>query len=337
MRPWLPVLLLILSTGCATRIGARSLPAVRADYNQAVARSSSEQMLLNLVRLRYGHAIQFLEPVSVVTTYSFNRNASISGNTNLNGENSFASIAGGVVGAGISATETPTITYTPLSGEDFVRQLAAPLPRDLLMLLVQGGWPAERLLPFAVSRIGSAAAPIIAAADDTSRFARIVDGLTTLQASGDLVIELAGPEPLIGLGETPVARTLLANLGLPEDTRSFTLSSQVVDPGDDEVPVRTRSMMDVLYYLSHGVEVSATDPAARDLGVPLPISEPLLHIQSGKTVPSTAYVAIPYQDRWFWIDDTDRSSKSVFGTLTILFNLMGAPQEARTPVLTLPR
>ncbi|MEO0599937.1 MAG: hypothetical protein AAF211_00785 [Myxococcota bacterium] len=336
MRAFL-CLVCVLATACATKIGARSLPEVRASYNEAVAQSSREQMLLNVVRLRYNHSVQFLEPVSVVTTYSFTRNGGLAVSGNLNGESSFSPIAGASLSGALSATETPTITYSPLSGESFVRQLAAPLPRDLLLLLLQGGWPADLILPVTIHRIGSASAPVIAAADDTSRFARI-DGLAALQAQGELVIELEGDQgPRLGLGDSQVADTLATNLGLPPDARVFTVSGHLVEREPTDIPLLTRSMMDVMFYLSHGVEVDPDDLAARDLGVPLPVSDPLLTIHSGAQAPSGATVAVPFQGRWYWIDETDRSSKSVFGTLSTLFAVMSAPNEVATPLLTLPR
>ena len=339
------LLLALLVTSCATRIGARSLPAVRADYNEAIAQSSSEQMLLNLVRLRYNHPTHFLEPVSVVTTYSFSRNAGANATANLNGDSSFAPIAGVGLLGGVSSTETPTITYSPLAGEEFVRRLAAPLPRELLFTLLQGGWPADRLLPLTVRTIGNASAPVIAAADDTSRYARIVDGLATLQAQGELAIELGRLEgPLLGVSDSQVAQTLITNLGLPPETRSFIVSGRIVRTPDEatvpvvpEVTLLTRSMLDILYYVSHGVDAEADDLGARDLGVALPIDAPLLHVSSGGQAPNTAMVAVPYRSRWFWIDDEDRSSKRAFLTLSTLFKLMSAPAEVATPLLTLPR
>ncbi|MEM6927080.1 MAG: hypothetical protein AAF602_09140 [Myxococcota bacterium] len=338
MRPLLATLCLLATSACATKIGAHSLPEVRASYNEAVAQSSREQMLLNVVRLRYNHSVQFLEPVSVVTTYSFTRSGGIAVSGNLNGENSFSPIAGSSLSGGLSATETPTITYSPLSGESFVRQLAAPLPRDLVLLLLQGGWPADLILPFTVHRIGTASAPVIAAADDTSRFARIVDGLAALQAQGELVIELEGEQgPRLGLGDSQVAAGLATNLGLPPDARVFTVSGHLVEREPTDVPLLTRSMMDAMFYLSHGVEVDDDDLAARDLGVPLPVTDPLLTIHSGNQAPAEATVAVPFRGRWYWIDETDRSSKSVFGTLSTLFAVMSAPSEVATPLLTLPR
>ena len=50
---------LFLFSGCAAR-GAKRVPADRFDYNAAIARSTREQMLLNIVRSRYLEVPVFL-------------------------------------------------------------------------------------------------------------------------------------------------------------------------------------------------------------------------------------------------------------------------------------
>ena len=332
-------LVALFAASCVTRIGPRALPAVRTDYNEAVARSSNEQMLLNLVRLRFSHSTQFLEPVNVVTTYSFSRNLGIGGSANLNGESSFSPITSGSINAGVVVTETPTVTYAPLSGEAFVRQLAAPLPPDLLIQLVQGGWPMDLLLQLTVSRIGSTRAPVIAARG-ASAFSKVLADLTLLLDEGLLEVD-AGDRTGPRLGfvdpDRKDARDLYNRLGVSlEASPVLRLTHNTVDPPADAVPFVTRSMMNLLFYLSHGVDVESDDPTARDLGVPLPVNDPLLRVQSSPVRPDEAYVAVEYRGRWFWIGDDDLASKRTFGVLMVLFSVMSAPSEASSPLLTLP-
>ena len=45
--------LLVILAGAGCSIGPRRLAPVRFDYNQAISRSFDQQLLLNLVRLRY--------------------------------------------------------------------------------------------------------------------------------------------------------------------------------------------------------------------------------------------------------------------------------------------
>ena len=55
--------LTLLSAGC--QFGPTALKLSHTQYNQALQESSAEQLLLNLVRLRYGEAPVFLEVGSV--------------------------------------------------------------------------------------------------------------------------------------------------------------------------------------------------------------------------------------------------------------------------------
>ena len=62
------VLALLIISGCAAQ-GARRVPADRFNYNAAIAQSTREQMLLNIVRSRYLEVPVFLTVSSVLTQY----------------------------------------------------------------------------------------------------------------------------------------------------------------------------------------------------------------------------------------------------------------------------
>ncbi len=68
-QPQIAVLLLAVSllviSGCA--MGPRALRFNRQKYNEAVTRTNREELLLNLVRLRYGDTPEVL-PIGSVTT-----------------------------------------------------------------------------------------------------------------------------------------------------------------------------------------------------------------------------------------------------------------------------
>ena len=55
----LAVLGLLLLTGC-TSLGSRTIPRDSFNYNEAMAQSRNQQMLLNIVRLRYLDIPDFL-------------------------------------------------------------------------------------------------------------------------------------------------------------------------------------------------------------------------------------------------------------------------------------
>jgi len=69
---------LFLISGCAAQ-GAKRVPRDRFDYNGAIAQSTREQMLLNIVRSRYLEVPVFLTVSSVLTQYEYDRSIDLSG------------------------------------------------------------------------------------------------------------------------------------------------------------------------------------------------------------------------------------------------------------------
>jgi len=62
----------------------------------------------------------------------------------------------------------------------------------------------------------------------------------------------------------------------------------------------------------------------------------LLRVHSGTWPPVNASVAIEHHGHWFWIDDSDLTSKSTFALLSQLFSLQAGGASAAAPVLTIP-
>ena len=67
-----------------------------------------------------------------------------------------------------------------------------------------------------------------------------------------------------------------------------------------------------------------------------PRDQPMVRIQSGMERPETAFAATRYRDRWFWIDDRDLRSKSIFTFLMMLFSLFETGVAQQAPVITIP-
>jgi hypothetical protein len=115
-----------------------------------------------------------------------------------------------------------------------------------------------------------------------------------------------------------------------------------------ELAIDSRSLMGVLYYLSNGVEVSDQELQSGSVttttdedGKPFAWSTLLdglfeVHSDGARRRPSVASVAVRHRGRWFYIDDTDQSTKSTFLLLGQLFSLQAGDVEEFKPVLTLP-
>jgi len=74
----LVVAAMALISGCAAQ-GAKRVPRDRFDYNAALAQSTREQMLLNIVRSRYLEVPVFLTVSSVLTQYEYDSSIGLGG------------------------------------------------------------------------------------------------------------------------------------------------------------------------------------------------------------------------------------------------------------------
>ena len=62
----------------------------------------------------------------------------------------------------------------------------------------------------------------------------------------------------------------------------------------------------------------------------------LLRVHSQSLPPGRAVVAVRHRGYWFYIDDTDLTSKSTFALLSQLFALQAGREAGGAPLLTLP-
>src|ERR1700760_1388870 len=117
----------LVTTGCLhPRIGPRSLPRDRADYSLSLSESWKEQTLLNIVKVRYVDPPVFVDVGSIVSSYSLSQTASAGGSFQPSGTN------GATLGGAVGFSDSPTITYTPLTGNAYIKGLVTPLPAVLV-------------------------------------------------------------------------------------------------------------------------------------------------------------------------------------------------------------
>src|SRR5215472_16683800 len=108
------------SASACTSIGPPSVPRDRVDYVNASGTSWERETLLNIVKLRYGHAPVFLSITQVVTGYQFQ--STVGGSLTASNFTPVQDVFGvtGFATAQGQYTDRPTIIYTPLTGVDFL-------------------------------------------------------------------------------------------------------------------------------------------------------------------------------------------------------------------------
>ncbi len=110
------IISLLLLAGCTAQ-GPKNVPEDRFNYGEAIAESSTRQMLTNVVRLRYLRFPTFLSVSSVITSYTYRGDVGVHGQASL--EDTPVEGAGSLIGgsANLVYSERPTITYTPVCPE----------------------------------------------------------------------------------------------------------------------------------------------------------------------------------------------------------------------------
>jgi hypothetical protein len=350
----LPSLLMYGLGGCAPRVGPKSIPGDRFDYSAALTRSWKEQMLLNVVKLRYMDPPLFLNVQQVIQQYTLEGSGSIvapgwTGNASIGP-------AGSVSG---SWAESPAITYNPLSGEQFTKSLLQPVSPTDVVSLVEAGWPVDAVFGIAVRSINGLHAgsrtELLKHPGDPD-FYRVLSLLKELQASDSFSTRIdetkAGGTIMVfrsqqvGEAELANAKKIRELLHLSPDAEEFKLTFAAQQQDDKEIAMLTRSMLEILAEASAGVEIPSSDAdEGRVLKMDVPGGSSELgpqftvHVHSSSSRPNSndAFAEIRYRNYWFWVDDRDIPSKRGLGFLMMLFTLLESGTTANPPVLTISK
>ena len=140
---------LLASTGCQS-IGPHTVATDRFDYSTAIADSWKKQTLLNIVKLRYVDLPVFVDVSSVVAGYSMQTGIGVGGtlSTEKAVQGNFFNGSGQAI-----YTDRPTITYTPLTGQKFLRGLVTPIEPKNIFFMLQSGYAADFVLGLTVESL----------------------------------------------------------------------------------------------------------------------------------------------------------------------------------------
>jgi hypothetical protein len=337
-------------SGCAS-IGPHTVMTDSFDYTGVLADSWKQRMLFNMVRLRYGDTPSFLEVASVINQYSLETGVNVSSQlARTNAGDTFV----GIEGHG-TYTDRPTITYIPLSGEKFARSLMRPLPPSAVMSMIEAGYPVDLVLRVCVesvngikNRSGGALRPRPA----DGEFYPLLERLQRIQNSGAIGLRIQRERDsettmlsIRGKADASLIEDSLfvrKTLGINQAAEEFRIIYGSMAKDDKELAILTRSLLRIINNLASSIEVpdshvvenmvNPTTPEITQDGTPVP---PLIRIRSSSSRPDNAFVAIPYQSYWFWIDNRDMRSKGLFSFLMFIFSLTETGGKEGAPVVTI--
>lgn len=355
------ILCLFLSSCQVSSKTALSGDGGRNSYNYTLQQTNNEQMLLNLVRLRFLDFPYFLDVNNVTTQTTVGSKAfpliPIPG---------FSKTNPAKLGGEFSWQNQPTIQYSPLEGTQFTEQLFHPLSLVLLQRLIYSGWEVDRVFRIMIQSLDniqnapSASGPAPDLAPSFKTFLRLTRLLRVLQRENELLLgvkaeknggiagedhtyslQISFPE---GYAESDELIHLFGEVDHKNGRHSLTIKH-----GFDEQAhygVLPRSLLGCMYYLSLGVEVPQEMIQKGDVPYTKTrdghnfnweeMMDGLMTIKSSRTKPKRAAIVVRYRDYWYYIDECDLSSKRTFILLLQLYNFSsGTPRQSST-LLTLP-
>jgi hypothetical protein len=354
MFPFACLVGVLMTAGCQS-IGPTTVPRDRAEYSDAISQSWKRQALLNIVKLRYLDPPIFVDVGQIVAGYSLETSltlgASFPETTTFGGDTA-------TLGGAARYTDRPTVTYVPLTGNEYLRALMTPLPPASLFFLMQSGHPADIVLLVAATSLNglrNQAATIDGVAPPDPQFLRVLELMRTLQTVGALGMRVeVDPQSEettvltlghdIGLApEIGAARSeLRALLGLDPEATEFGLVFGPVATSPRQIAVATRSLIQLMQIMASQVDVPSSD--VLDGRVPrgwadtpgMPAVTRLIEISSGADAPEDAAVAIRYRNTRFWINDRDMRSKRSFNLIMLMFTLANTGSRESLPLITIP-
>ena len=229
---------LALLAGC--QMGPSTLPVSSAHYSDAIRVAQSEQMLVNLVRLRYRDHPVYLSVSSISTQFEFGASAS----ANAGFEESAASTLG--LGAGIDYAERPTITFGILGGDEFERDMLEPVSVSTIALLAESGWRVDRVMRLTVEAINGVKHARTASGPTPDRepvYRDFLEAVTLLQSlidSQQVDFEVELRDKLIS---DPIPRTQLSGEDLIIAAREGIEFKRVGEAGDYQPVLEERRLI----------------------------------------------------------------------------------------------
>ena len=330
--------------------------ADRLPYNEAIALSWKEQTLLNIVKLRYMDTPFFVDVPQITSGYTLQGTATASGGISPPASHlaSFAQQLGLNLNLQARAyQDRPTISYQPQTGSQFVRNLTQPINPGSVLFLLQSGYPADVVFNLTVETINgvdnrSVSGGQLRAAEP--EFPRIVQVLRKAQISGHVGIRVeqdkdkrdsvafffrdkdVDPELAKELAEV---RKIL---GLDPDRRDFRVVFGATSTKPSEIAILSRSVLRILSELSTYVDVPVehlANGSAPDLGDLATGENAPLRVYCCATKPHDPFVAVCYEDYWFWIEKSDFLSKRTLSYLLVLLALADTGAKESLPVITI--
>jgi hypothetical protein len=192
----------LLSAGCS--FGPRALEKTHRRYNEAYRQVDSEELLLNIVRLRYADPPAEVEVTSIAAQYELSANAEARPFFEVPNpsEGIFRTFTNVLPFAGAGGSNRPTISLTPIHSGETVARYLHPITLDGVVFFAGTSWPVSTIFRLwlegvnGVPNAPSASGPTRGFAPRYAEFLRAAELLQVIQDRGELTFRKSEEEKL---------------------------------------------------------------------------------------------------------------------------------------------
>ncbi len=286
-------------SGC---VGPNAVRYTRMRYNEVVRDTNDEQLLMNIVRLRYADSPVFIDLPNITSQFE------VAGRGNYLGGYGNQVRGPASLGFGeLTLRDSPTLSYHPREGREIAKALLTPLSSDLF-IVVNAGANLEQLLLFSINDIND-----VANAPGST--------LLTPQFADDNSLYVRGIRLLASLRSRD-ATELAFGTGDDSDNASDSVPKSVIQGRD-----LLNAAHDGYAYRNHGD--GQVTLVKRDKGLYLRIRDPFVHSPEMAEV-ARIFGLTPglnlYRIKSELTDEAKRSQPSAMGGDTIYMNLRSVLQ-----------
>lgn len=162
-------------------------------YSEEIGNAQQQQMLLNIVRLRYNDPVSFVDVERLSTQDRTSYDGRLATAVPIDGSPLNQVLSGNIGG---SQNFQPTIVYQALRGKSYADLLLRPVPPSTIFLMSQSGWNIDQLMVCCVARIGNidnaraASGPGPSTITDNSKFIKMADLMRQAQLYSGLLVQV---------------------------------------------------------------------------------------------------------------------------------------------------
>lgn len=276
-------------SGC---LGPTTIHCTRARYNEAVRVTGNEELLLNLVRLRYGEAVKFLPITSITAQFEIDAGTEFIGGIQEGKPQR--------LGIGrLFFSDRPTLTFDPRRNPEFTRAILDYVDLETLELLDAAGWDFGRLFRLFVEDLNGvgnalgADGPTPALAPDFAEYKYLASLLHRLYDQRQLVFDVEPRSSSVAVDSIDAQALVNAQKAGYEvrslgEKKGYVLTETKAVRGLRVVPAATPEMADLIRILrlqpgqpfyelepAPGGQVRPTDPAEQRSKLTITTRSPL--------------------------------------------------------------